>query len=212
MRYMSAEEQENRFVKGFGSDLGAKYYVLHSQVIHVHMNWAMINELVKDQERRSLLQSTGGYVFVEVHKAFVNDVIVRLSRLTDPARQGQHDNLSLWALLDDSCCDPCLKSKSEKLIKEAEAIISPLRARRDKRSAHFDLDVALNPNVSLPPISDQSVDEALLAVGEVLEQLMEGYTGTSREQLWVPIETVPNIEGLLHYLEAGLSQSTVAQG
>ena len=53
MRYKSAEEQENRFVKVFGSDLGAKYYVLHSQVIHVHMNWAMINELVKDQERRS---------------------------------------------------------------------------------------------------------------------------------------------------------------
>ena len=25
MRYMSAEEQENRFVKVFGSDLGAKY-------------------------------------------------------------------------------------------------------------------------------------------------------------------------------------------
>ena len=60
MRYMSSEQLKNHFETVFGPEMGAKYYVLQSQVTHVHMNWAMIRELVKDQEQRSLLQSTGG--------------------------------------------------------------------------------------------------------------------------------------------------------
>lgn len=170
------------------------------------MNWAMISELVKNQEQRSLLQSTGGYFFIEAHRVFANDVILRLSRLTDPARQGRQENLSLYALLDD-ISDPTLKSKIKNLIEEAKAKIAPLKEHRHKRIAHFDLQVALkNPNFSLQPISNQSVDEALAAVGDVLEHLRARYTGTSRVNLWVPVQTIPDIEGLLYYLESGFSQ------
>ena len=203
---MSDTDVKDHFVNIFGPKLGPKYHLLRNQVIHVHMNWAMIVELTKDQERRSLLQSTGKLFFFEVHRAFVNDVLLRLSRLIDPAQQGQHDNLSLWALLDD-ICDPCSKSRIKKLIEEAEGKIKPLRQHRDKRIAHFDLDVALDPSVTLPPFNDQSVDEALSAAGEVVEQLQKEYTGTSRIQMWVPEDAVPNIEHLLFYLEAGLSQA-----
>lgn len=137
---------------------------------------------------------------------FANDVILRLSRLTDRAQQGGQENLSLWALLDD-ICDPTLKSKIKNLIEEAKARIAPLKVHRHKRIAHFDLHVALqSPDVNLPSIDNQSVDEALWVVGKVLEQLEEGYTGSSTEQLWVPAETVPDIEGLLYYLESGLAQ------
>ena len=206
MAFMSSTEVKEHFAYIFGPELGTKYHVLRNQVIHVHMNWALIVELTKDQERRSLLNSTGRHFFFEVHRAFVNDVLLRLSRLTDPARQGQHDNLSLWALLDD-ICDPCIRFRIKKLIEDAEGKIRPLKQHRDKRIAHFDLDVALDPNVTLPPFNDQSVDEALSAAGEVLEQLQEEYTGTSREQMWVPIDTEQNIEHFLYYLTAGLDQS-----
>ena len=206
MRHMSSEQRENDFERVFGPELGAKYYVLDSQVTYAHMNWAMISELVKDQERRSLLQSTGGHFFIETHRVFANDVILRLSRLTDPARQGKQENLSLYALLGD-ISDPTLKSEIKNLIENAKAIIAPLKEHRHKRIAHFDLQVALkDPSFSLQPISNQSVDEALAAVGDVLEQLWEGYAGTSTENLWVPVQTIPDIEGLLYYLESGLSQ------
>lgn len=206
MSHMSSEQLKNQFESIFGPKLGTKYYVLHNQVIHVHMNWAMIRELVESEEQRSLLKSAGGYFFIEVYRVFVNDVILRLSRLTDPARQGRQENLSLCALLAD-ISDPTLKSKIEDLIEKAQDKIAPLKEHRHKRIAHIDLHVALNnPNFTLQPISNESVDEALSAVGEVLEQLMEGCTGTSRIQMWVPIEAVPNIENLLYYLESGLSQ------
>lgn len=205
MTSMSAADVKNHFTQIFGPDLGAKYYGLRNQVIHVNMHWAMIRELVKSEERRSLLKTTGGYFFITTHKIFGDDVILRLSRLVDRAKQGGQDNLSLWALLGD-INDPCIESKVRNLIEEAERKIAPLKVHRHKRIAHFDLRLALNdPNFSLPPISNQSIDEALAAVAEVLGQLQDEYEGASTEREWVPIETVSEIEGLLYYLENGLN-------
>ncbi len=205
-RHMSSQDVKKNFVKTFGPELGEKYYVLHNQVIIVHMNWAMIGELVKSEEQRSLLKSTGGYFFTEVHRVFVNDVTLRLSRLTDPAKQGRQKNLSLYALLDD-ISDPALKSKIKNLIDEAKDKIAPLKEHRHKRIAHFDFSVALNnPNFTLQPIRNESVDEALSAVGEVLVQLRAGITDVSRQQVWVPIGAIEDIKELLFYLEAGLSE------
>ena len=206
MRYMSSEQRRNQFERVFGAELGAKYFVLENYVTHAHMNWAMISELMKDQERRLLLHFAGQYFFIEVHRLFVNDVILRLSRLTDQAQQGDQKNLSLWALLDD-ICDPTLKSKIKNLIEKAKAKIAPLKKHRHKRIAHSDLYVALqSPSVSLPSFNEQSIDEALAAVVDVLEQLWEGYAVFPRVISWVPVETIPEIEGFLHYLESGLSQ------
>ena len=208
MTTMSAADLRNHLMQVFGADLGARYFELRNQVIHVHMHWAMITELVKGKERRTLLISTGGPFFMEVHRVFVDDVILRLSRLTDPAQQGRErqKNLSLYALLDD-ISDPSLKSKIQNLIEKAKKKIAPLKEHRHKRIAHFDLNVALNyPSFSLPLINDQSVDEALAAVGEVLGQLLDEYEGTSTIHEWVPLDTVSKIEGLLYYLEDGLDQ------
>ena len=206
MSYMSSEQQKEFFEKVFGADLGAKYYVLKNHVTHAHMNWAMRSELMKNQERRLLLDSTGRHFFIEVHRLFVNDVILRLSRLTDPAQHGKQENLSLYALLDDISC-PTLKSEIEDLIEKAKDIIAPLKKHRHKRIAHFDLQVALqSPDVSLPPFTEQTIDEGLAAVADVLKQLWAGYPVIPRETLWVPVEIIPGIERFLRYLESGLSQ------
>lgn len=203
---MSNTDRKKHFMQLFGPNLGAKYHVLLNHVIHIHMKWAQISELVKTPERRSLLKSAGGYFFIEVHKVFTDDVILCLSRLTDPAQQGRQENLSLYALLDD-ISDPSLKSKIEDLINEAKDKIAPLKEHRHKRIAHFDLDVALkNPGFNLPRIGNQSIDEALSAVGKVLGQLQDEYEGTSTVWDWVPTGAVPDIEGLLIYLESGLDQ------
>lgn len=203
---MSSEQLKNHFETVFGPELGAKYFVLKNNVTHAHMNWAMSSELMKGNERRLLLHFAGRRFFTEVYRLFVNDVILRLSRLTDPAQQGKQENLSLYALLDDISC-PTLKSEIEDLIKIAKDIIAPLKEHRHKRIAHFDLQVALqNPNINLPSFTERTIEEALAAVGDVLEQLWEGYAVIPREISWVPVGIIPEIEGLLYYLESGLSQ------
>ena len=202
----------NEAVRVLGSELGKKYIALREEVYHAHMNWAMSSELdvlSEDGEHRELLLDTGGYFFVELRTVFWDDAILRLSRLTDKAQQGPSNNprhnLSLWALLDD-ISDPTLRSKVEKLIKEAEDKIKLMRIYRNKSIAHLDRDVALDKSTSLPPIYAQSVDDALSAVGKVLDQLMEGYTGRSDIHEWGSEEANSDIEGLLYYLEAGLNR------
>lgn len=206
MIYRSSEQRKKQFETVFGAKLGAKYFVLENYVTHAHMNWAMISELMKDNERRLLLDFAGRRFFLEVYRLFVNDVILRLSRFTDPAQQGNQENLSLWVLLDD-ICDPILKSKVKNLIEKAKAKIAPLKTHRHKRIAHSDLQVALQTsNDSLPPFTEQTIDEALAAVGDVLDQLWEGYAVIPRVISWVPAEIIPESEGFLRYLESGLSQ------
>ena len=203
-----ADRVNNETVKILGPELGKKYNALRGEVFHAHRNWAMSSELdvlSEDGERRELLLDTGGCFFVELRTVFWDDAILRLSRLTDPAEQPPYENLSLWALLND-ICDPTLRSKVEKLIEEAAAKIGPMRTQRNKVIAHLDLGVTLKKPTSLPSIYAQSVDDALSAVGRVLEQLMEGYTGRSDIHEWGSEEAISDIEGLLYYLEAGLKR------
>lgn len=208
-----ANRADNETVKILSLSLGKKYLALRGEVSHAHRNWAMSNELdvlsEEDEERRELLFDAGGFFFVELRTIFWDDAILRLSRLTDKVQQGPPNNprhnLSLRALLDD-ISDPTLRSKVEKLIKEAEAKIELMRIHRNKSIAHLDRDVTLSNPTSLPPIYPQSVDEALLAVGKVLDQLMEGYTGRSDIHKWDSEEDISDIEGLLYYLEAGLNR------
>ena len=199
-------------VSVFGLELGRKYLVLRQEVYHVHVNWAMssvLDVVTEDGEPRELLLDTGGYFFVELRTLFWDDAILRLSKLTDKAQQGPSNNprhnLSLRALLDD-ISDPTLRSKVEKLIKEAEDKIEVMRIHRNKSIAHLDRDVTLNNQVSLPVLYPQHVDEALLAVGKVLDRLMEGYTGKPYMHEWSTEEANSEIERLLYYLEAGLNR------
>ncbi len=207
-----AARVNNEAVRALGPELGKKYNALRREVHHVHMNWAMSSELdvlSEDGEHRELLLDTGGYFFVELRTVFWDDAILRLSKLTDKAEQGPSSNprhnLSLRALLDD-ISDPTLRLKVEKLIKEAEAKIEVMRIYRNKSIAHLDRDVTLNNQTSLPLIYPQHVDEALLAVGKVLDRLMEGYTGRPYMHEWGTEEAISDIQELLYYLEAGLNR------
>ena len=207
-----AARANKKIVKMLGPELGKNYIALRGEVYRVHMNWAMSSELdvvTEDGEPRELLLDSGGYFFVELRTLFWDDAILRLSKLTDKAQQGppnnpQH-NLSLRALLDD-INDPTLRSEVEKLIKEAEAKIEVMRIYRNKSIAHLDRDVTLNNQTSLPVLYPQYVDEALLAVGKVLDRLMEGYTGRTYMHEWGTEEAIADLEGLLYYLEAGLNR------
>lgn len=199
-------------VRVFGPELGRKYLVLRREVHHVHMNWAMSSELdvlSEDGKHRELLLDTGGYFFVELRTVFWDDAILRLSKLTDKAQQGPSNNprhnLSLRALLDD-ISDPALMSKVEKLIDEAEAKTKLMRIYRNKSIAHLDRDATLIDQASLPLIYPQHVDEALSAVGKVLDRLMEGYTGKPYMHEWGTEEAISEIQRLLYYLEAGLNR------
>jgi hypothetical protein len=125
----------------------------------------MYNSLFADTEEKiHILRQTAPYMFGVIQIALFNDIILYLTRLTDPKKNGKHENLVLEQLLEHSD----IKKKPE-LLDELKIQIIALREKcqscrtsRDKSIAHQDLTHALTPSSPYPGIDNVKVIEELL--------------------------------------------------
>lgn len=103
-----------------------------------------------------------------VNIVFVYDVILSLTRLTDPSKQGGKRNLSLYSLIDHIDEQP-LQTKINTRIEEAVKQTTVARNWRNKHIAHRTF-----PNFSdskfdpLPELTLESIKSAVRAVCDVL--------------------------------------------
>lgn len=146
---------------------------LDKQVSSLNMRWNMYNYLFVDTEEKiHILQETAPHMFGVIQIALFNDIILYLTRLTDPKKQGKHENLVLEQLLEHSD----IKTKPE-LLKELERQINALRDKsqncrtiRDKSIAHQDLNRGLTQSSPYAGIEDVKViEELLLMVNEFMK-------------------------------------------
>ncbi|MBS9394643.1 MAG: hypothetical protein HEQ29_16415 [Dolichospermum sp. LBC05a] len=132
---------------------------LNTQVISLNMRWNMYNHLFNETEEKILiLQETAPHMFGVIQIALFNDIILYLTRLTDPKKNGKHENLVLEQLLEHSD----ITTKPE-LLEELKIQRNALREKcqncrtsRDKSIAHQDLTHALTP---LSPYSGISLED-----------------------------------------------------
>ena len=91
-----------------------------------------------------------------------------ISRLTDPARQPPHLNLSLGALLEDERLRelPELRAELSALVKLADVRAKPIHKIRHKWIAHRDRAVALG-DAELPDVPDQTISEVVDLLTEI---------------------------------------------
>jgi hypothetical protein len=119
----------------------------------------MYNHLFNETEEKILiLQETAPHMFGVIQIALFNDIILYLTRLTDPKKNGKHENLVLEQLLEHSD----ITTKPE-LLEELKIQRNALREKcqncrtsRDKSIAHQDLTHALTP---LSPYSGISLED-----------------------------------------------------
>ena len=116
---------------------------------------------------------TGGPFLYDVQQAFVQDLLLRLCRLNDPAETQGHPNRSLAALAE--------RMKNEgseghayvaRLANEAKKRSAFARPWRNKVFAHSDANLARDheEGQELPEATLRKVDCALVAVSETLEK------------------------------------------
>ena len=203
MRYATSQDLKNQHNNVFGPRLGPLYHDLYSEVCHVHEKWAIYCALFdKSDERIDILNEVSPYFFWTVQNSLLEDIILHLSRLTDPAAQSGRSNLSLFAL-PDAINDPrfdSIKSEISQLVEDAKAKTDNFREWRNKRIAHRDLTLALNQSESLPSVQKKDIEKALSSIGKVLANLRDGYCGTSTVYEWTPINSNVCVEELVYYL------------
>jgi hypothetical protein len=179
---------------------------LKNQVIWVHTKWENYRQLFGTTDKRlKLLSECAHTFFLITHNALIVDVLVSLSRLTDPAEDARgNKNLSFEQLKkqveDDG--DRELASRLGQILGELKEKFAGIRTRRNKLLAHYDLNIALK-KVKLDNTSVKTIEEVLALAGDYMNAIEGHYCPT--EILYEDgISSHSDGEALVTILKSGL--------
>ena len=134
------------------------------------MRYKEIRKLFGDAERVKLLNAIGGGLFRDVQQMSWSDLMVRLTRLTDPPKSAGKDNLTLRRLPDH--CGEDLREEVSGLVSKAVTAAAFARDWRNRHISHSDLARAIDPSAEpLAPADLRKVKAALDAVHAVLNAI-----------------------------------------
>jgi len=155
------------------------FKVLQDELAWLTVRWRTYCDLyTKGEKRIDLLNEVAGptfYVFQEVLGA---DIQISLSRLTDGARTGKHENLTIEKLHEVALTigDPSLHDSLTAILLQLRETCKVIRDHRNKRLAHFDYNVAIaSPGSALPDVSREMIETSLELLGQYLNILSIHY-------------------------------------
>jgi len=170
--HQSAEDVEQEHLRVFGPRLGPLYHALENEVIWLHAKWLEYRKLyARSEQRVDLLNKSAGFFFRVVQDVLWADLLLHVTRLTDPPKQGQYENLTLLRLRD-AVNDKVLAKGIRKLISDALAKAEFAREWRNRHLAHRELSLAAEATARpLPGASRQSVEDVLATFREIMNRL-----------------------------------------
>ena len=160
-------------------DIDEVYEELKTEITWLHGRWTVYRQLFAESEKRiDLLNECASAFFYIIQDVLLGEVQVSLSKLTDPARSGRFDNLSLEQLQARLVAhgDRALAAQTRPVLDTLHTKCEPFRAWRNKRLAHLDLTTAMKSSADpLPGISRQMIEEALALVREFMNKIESHY-------------------------------------
>jgi len=151
-------------------DLTTLYDPLKHEAILAHAEFQIWDELYATHpDRVAVLNATAGGFFSMLSPVLADNVMMRLSRLTDPPGTGKKRNLTLRGLvplLTDGSAD--ITAFTRKL-DALDATCDAMRVQRNKRMAHLDLHTATVDGADpLPGVRVADIRKALVELQEAL--------------------------------------------
>lgn len=122
---------------------------LHREVTWLHGRWRMYRQLYGTSEARiNALNQVAPTFFYVLQNVLVDEVQLTLSRLSDPARTGRRENLTLETLLEriERLDIPSLTAELRSRLAAYRLTCEAIVVRRNKRIAHYDLDTHTSPD------------------------------------------------------------------
>ncbi|MXX34352.1 MAG: hypothetical protein F4107_14205 [Gemmatimonadetes bacterium] len=131
--------------------------------------WTTYNYLyVEDSERAEKLWNPrwGGFFWSRVRGWMVSEIILTISRLTDPPEVGERRNLTLEALLDDPRLPDKLERKLRCVLKTSRKSVEKIRKHRNRVVAHRDERTALGQD-PLPGLDVRQIRDVISGLEDV---------------------------------------------
>lgn len=161
------------------SNINEIYEQLKTEITWLHGRWIIYRQLFGTSEKRiDLLNNCASSFFYILQDVLIGEVQVSLSKLTDRARTGGFENLSLEQLQNrlETDGEATLAQNNREILDELHIQCEPFRTWRNKRLAHLDLSTAMrsSPN-PLPGISQEMIENALQLVRTYMNQIEQHY-------------------------------------
>ena len=173
-----SEAEKKEYQQKLGEDFGTVLYEVRNDWLTGLVRLKEYRALFTDHDTVQLLNAAGGAFMSDVQQILWRDLLLHVTRLTDPATMGSHENLSVQALppfcerpeLQAEC--PELHAVVQELVNSAVAAAATPRDWRNRRISHTDLGLAIDPDAeSLAPTSLRQVQAALDAVHAVIQAI-----------------------------------------
>jgi hypothetical protein len=148
---------------------------LLGEVSWIREQWQMYEALYGEEDHCNLLNKSAPMFFYMVDYLFIDNFILALSRLGDPAKQTIRkqpvENFTLEQLLLrlDRTAHARLIQKLEPLLADYQSKCAAIREQRRKRVAHADFNTKMEADKHpLPDVSRQTIEGALVAAEDYL--------------------------------------------
>lgn len=156
------DEVKSNHVAVMGPELGEVYFGLYRSIVELHIVWQQYRELfASGNDVIKILNNGTGLFFKIVQDELWDSVLLRISRLVDPDKQRNNENLclrSIIKLIDDLE----LKSRYMKSCDEVKELAVNMLEHRNKRIAHFDIsNLSKHNSTTLAGVSRQDIEEIL---------------------------------------------------
>ncbi len=159
-------------------EINEVYEELKTEITWLHARWIIYRQLFAESDKRvDLLNECASVFFYIIQDVLLEEVLVSLCKLTDPARSRRFENLSLKQLQSrlGAHGDQKLAARTRSILDELHSKCEPFRVWRNKQLTHLDLTTAMKSSPDpLPGISRQMIEEALGLVRKYMNQI-EGH-------------------------------------
>lgn len=167
-------------VAKMGPELGELHDDLWNEVAWAHAKWQEYRRLYgTDEATIAILNAAAPTFFYFLNDILFDDVLLNLTRLTDPPEYRGQGRLTLQSL-PPLVTDPALRTKVEDLLAVVMTRTEFARDRRNRRIVHRDLRTLRGSHPTpLAGASRQNVEDALAAVRKLMntiEQELEDST------------------------------------
>ena len=168
-------------------------------VITAHVRWTLALQLFGSMDRVKLLYGFADVLFNEVKQTLISDVLLKLSQLTDRARTGTNENLSLHRLHEAVESDEAglaAKLGLDKMLQRMETVCKSIRDMRNRTIAHRDWG---RRTEATPVTNKEEIDEALDLAARIMNAVHLYYENhTIRYELY---PGSPDGDRLIYHLQ-----------
>jgi|GEM_PF-2224153 len=180
--------------------LQEKLKAIDHEVQILHFKWKFFSQLFTDPNRVKILNATAASLFHSVEDSMLFDILLSITRLTDPPKSFKQENLSFENLIQE-IPDSSLRTEVVNLLSQIKKKTKDIRTWRDKKLSHNDLQKALG-SFSLPQIQMKELTDTLEHIRGIMNAIHRHFSDTM--VMYEMCVTSNDGNTLLFYLEYAL--------